>query len=127
VARAELSGQSARWVYRSDAPAAAPIPAEAAPPAVAAVDSPDRPRVVSAPAIDVRNVTAAPPAEVLDVTAPPVHEDGSSTTVIEDSSKESSGPGVFALGVGMMTLPLTLTIMTMIAPVVWLAGSRPRH
>jgi len=113
VARADLGGQGARWVYRSDAEVSALAGSVVTAGPVLTAD-PD----VMAPAAMASNPPAA---------APPAVVRSAENRARETSEPETSEPGWLALGVGVMTLPLTLTIMTMIAPVVWLAGSRPRR
>jgi hypothetical protein len=107
VARAELGGHSDAWVYRSDAPS--PVAARATPP----VESSTAPRV---------EPFAAPQVEPS--AAPRV---GPSAPAPKPARSE---PGWIETGVGILAMPLiplTLTMLAMIAPVLWISGSRPRR
>jgi hypothetical protein len=66
-----------------------------------------------------------PPASVPDrtietPTSPPTQAERPATA-------ERSSPGLIEIGVTVLLMPLTLPIMAMLAPVLWLAGSRPRR
>jgi hypothetical protein len=43
------------------------------------------------------------------------------------SEPARSGPGWIETGIGVMVMPLTLTMLAMIAPLLWIGGSRPRR
>jgi len=45
----------------------------------------------------------------------------------EPAGKTRSALGWIETGVGIMAIPLTLTMLAMIAPALWIAGSRPRR
>jgi hypothetical protein len=42
-------------------------------------------------------------------------------------SSARSSAGWIGTGIGLMAMPLTLTMMAMIAPALWIFGSRGRH
>ena len=65
---------------------------------------------------------------------PPAADAQDITPLAADAPDEADEPsyagralGLIKIGVGVMTLPVTLAIVAMLAPVVWLAGSRPRR
>ena len=43
------------------------------------------------------------------------------------AAPERSGPGWIETGIGVMVMPLTLTMLAMIAPLLWIGGSRSRR
>jgi hypothetical protein len=64
-------------------------------------------------------VTTAPPAGTPEAASAP--------STSSPARPERTGPGWIEIGVGVMVMPLTLTIMAMLAPVLWFAGARPRR
>ena len=58
---------------------------------------------------------------------PPLVEPAPARPDREAPAKERSAPGWIATGIGVMVMPFTLTIMAMIAPALWIYGSRPRR
>jgi len=74
------------------------------------------PPAPDAPQLDAAHASAAAHVDVPSAAeAPP------------PSSPARSTPGWIEIGASVMVLPLTLAIMAMLAPVLWLAGSRPRR
>ncbi len=115
VARADVGGRDARWVYRSDAgtPDAADAVERAAPHASTG------PVADHGVAVPVEQV-AAPPAR--SATAP---RERSAACSVSRTGK--SMPGWIETGVSIMVAPLAFTMVAMIAPVVWIVDSRTRH
>jgi len=142
IARTDLQGQRAGWVYRSDAPAQAdaPVPAlvvEPDPPVVEKSVAPPASAVFALPVAPTAPAALSPAPRIPEPAATPVvstsppprahREDEAEAVDPSSSSSKTRTSGWVRLSVGVMVLPLTLPILAMIAPVVWLAGSRPRR
>jgi hypothetical protein len=97
VARAPLGGHDV-WVYRSDVPAATPA--------------------------TLRVQPAVPPDAQR---SPAPRDEPSRTSPRRTSPPARSAPGWIGTGIGVMMMPLTLTMMAMIVPALWIVGARSRR
>lgn len=102
VARAEVGTGRAGWVYRSDAELPVELESSAAPPASTLE------RSEAARAELTHSFPAAP------TPAPPP----------QAQPAASAAAGWIETGVGVMMLPFTLAIVAMVAPMLWVFGSR---
>jgi len=104
IARAEVDRSGAGWVYRSDLPPAVPD--------LTAASEPSRPSAIDGPAPRGRGPEAAAKQAAQASAAP------------QESSRKA--PSWIATGVGVMVFPLTLAVVMMAAPVIWMLSGRDR-
>jgi hypothetical protein len=115
IAREPVVAAESGWVYRSD-PSAAPVLTDSGPGEPAPGE----------PLPRIFRPNAASPA-VLDMVPPRGGVQRRAAPIVQDDAEPAAASSWFATGIYFMTLPITISVQIMFAPVSWMLSARSRR